>query len=332
MENHSFSKPRIVKDARVNPTWSVDVIRNGVTVATLFVNKENFPPRKKKNKIRWKLPDDDQVLPKFGENERLRLYEMFKEQKKERRKKLKNDDENICTGNSQQVFSESHDDSDSNAVDGIDHETNGGTSPATEDDTNNPNPAHAAPSTTNIHAPTTESAYQSPQPPPPPGFSSSILTSQSTNSTSSNILPQAPPVHGHQRRFFPQPHFNPSYVVDVFLICMNQGRSSEWIPFYAPHGCNTLLVGSAQGQAQDRALQWQSLSSGGSWQCQNFHAQNIDSASAQVLLTVNGQTQQREQSFSYNLTWILHVEKDNLPAGQEAGYQIRSEVLSLFLN
>ena len=90
MENHNFSVPVPVRDAP-RPTWSVDVVRKtgGVLVGTLTIDSENLPPRKNKKKIAWKLPDDPEVIPKFGEHERKRLWELFKEQKKERRRSQK---------------------------------------------------------------------------------------------------------------------------------------------------------------------------------------------------------------------------------------------------
>ena len=90
MENHIFSEPTPVKDAPT-PTWKVDVIRasGNVLVGTLVVNNENLPPRKNKKKIAWKLPDNYKITPKFGDHERKRLWELFKEQKKERRRQSK---------------------------------------------------------------------------------------------------------------------------------------------------------------------------------------------------------------------------------------------------
>ena len=83
-------EPVAVKDAPT-PTWTVDVIRDSgsVLVGTLTVNNETLPPRKNKKKIAWKLPEDPNVTPKFGEHEKKRLWELFKEQKKERRRQSK---------------------------------------------------------------------------------------------------------------------------------------------------------------------------------------------------------------------------------------------------
>jgi hypothetical protein len=92
MESHYFSEPFPVepqgKDAL--PTWRVEVMRLSVTdapVATLLVSNENLPPRRRKNKVLWKLPDNALTNPTFGEHEKKRLWELFKLQKKERRKK-----------------------------------------------------------------------------------------------------------------------------------------------------------------------------------------------------------------------------------------------------
>ena len=118
MENHSFSKARLVVELETNdsdnpqritnditsqddtssttttsfPTWEVDVLRNKNkdVVATLRINALNFPPRRnKKNAIVWKLPDTADKMPNFGQHEHQRLWEMYKNRKKERRKKKK---------------------------------------------------------------------------------------------------------------------------------------------------------------------------------------------------------------------------------------------------
>jgi hypothetical protein len=89
MENHTFSDP-IPEESASTPTWKVDVFRRGgLLVDTLTINSQSLPPRQKKNKVLWKLPDDPKVLPGFGEHERKRLWEIFKEQKKARRRESK---------------------------------------------------------------------------------------------------------------------------------------------------------------------------------------------------------------------------------------------------
>lgn len=73
------------------PTWEVDVHREGVEqpILTLRVDAKVLPPRKKKKKTLWKLPDSIDTNPKFGEQDKRRILELFREKKKEL-KKLKN--------------------------------------------------------------------------------------------------------------------------------------------------------------------------------------------------------------------------------------------------
>ena len=90
VDRHFLSEPRPVPGLDL-PTWDVDVLREGVEqpILTLRVDCKVLPPRKKKKKTIWKLPDSVEVLPKFGEQDRKRILELFREKKKEL-KKLKN--------------------------------------------------------------------------------------------------------------------------------------------------------------------------------------------------------------------------------------------------
>jgi len=110
MESHYFTEPEPVVDRALldalavapaatdaddgaAPVWRVRVMRYSAAepVATLYVSRTNLPPRRStghKKKILWKLPDAAAGgNPTFGEHERKRLWELFKLQKKERRKK-----------------------------------------------------------------------------------------------------------------------------------------------------------------------------------------------------------------------------------------------------
>jgi hypothetical protein len=84
---HTFSEPRLAVNCE-KLTWNVDVYREGVEnpVGTLTINEDTMPPRIRKKKVVWKLPDTNQSLPKFGVEEKKRLLEIFKLQKKDRRK------------------------------------------------------------------------------------------------------------------------------------------------------------------------------------------------------------------------------------------------------
>lgn len=89
MDRHSFSEPRPVDGCLVDlPTWEVDVFREGVEepVFTLEINNTTLPPRMRKRKVVWKLPDSIEETPNFGSDERKRMLELFKKQRKSRKK------------------------------------------------------------------------------------------------------------------------------------------------------------------------------------------------------------------------------------------------------
>uniref|UniRef100_A0A7S4AF14 NTF2 domain-containing protein n=1 Tax=Pseudo-nitzschia australis TaxID=44445 RepID=A0A7S4AF14_9STRA len=115
-DRHSLSDPRPIPNLKL-PTWEVDVYREGVDVPimTLRVDSTVLPPRKnKKKKIQWKLPDSIKTLPKFGEQERRRVLELFREKKKEL-KKLKNKQRAYRRASSMESM---NDDSNSNSGEG----------------------------------------------------------------------------------------------------------------------------------------------------------------------------------------------------------------------
>lgn len=83
--------PPSQSDTTLLPTWTVDVIRTHThtIVGTLTINDRTLPPRMRRGKCVWKLPDTTSVAPRFGEHEKKRLWELFKGLKKERRKARK---------------------------------------------------------------------------------------------------------------------------------------------------------------------------------------------------------------------------------------------------
>jgi hypothetical protein len=91
MESHVFSDPIPVLTADC-PTWRIEIRRkhddNEVVVGTLEINHLNFPPRRKsaQGKILWKLPDTMESTPRFGDHEKKRLWELYKNMKKQRRR------------------------------------------------------------------------------------------------------------------------------------------------------------------------------------------------------------------------------------------------------
>lgn len=58
-DRHSVSEPRpIDKNDGSLPSWEVDILRDDtVIVDTFLLNKDVLPPRKKKGKVVWRLPD-----------------------------------------------------------------------------------------------------------------------------------------------------------------------------------------------------------------------------------------------------------------------------------
>ena len=82
-DRHFLSEPRPIKGLEL-PTWEVDILREGVDtpIMTIRVDNLTLPPRKRKKKVVWKLPDNFDQLPKFGTEDKKRILEIFKQQKK----------------------------------------------------------------------------------------------------------------------------------------------------------------------------------------------------------------------------------------------------------
>jgi hypothetical protein len=111
-DRHYLTEPRPIPGLSL-PTWEVDIFRDGVDtpVLTLRVDSESLPPRHgKKKKIVWKLPDDVNQIPKFGLEDKKRIFELYKHEKKMRRLMRKNPS-TAGTGNI-----EEEDDADADAV------------------------------------------------------------------------------------------------------------------------------------------------------------------------------------------------------------------------
>jgi hypothetical protein len=66
-------------------------MREGVDtpIMTLKVDTNVLPPRKRKKKIVWKLPEDLDATPKFGLEDKLRILDLFKQKKKELKRQRK---------------------------------------------------------------------------------------------------------------------------------------------------------------------------------------------------------------------------------------------------
>jgi Uri superfamily endonuclease len=89
-DRHFLSDPRPIPSLEL-ATWDVDILRQGVDtpIMTIRVDNSVLPPRKSKKKTVWKLPDSIETIPKFGTQDKRRIFDLFREKKKEL-KKLKN--------------------------------------------------------------------------------------------------------------------------------------------------------------------------------------------------------------------------------------------------
>jgi hypothetical protein len=294
MDSHIFSDPEPVDSSTNNSTdnkstllaWYVHVYRQGGTqVGTLLVDDTTLPPRKRKGKIVWKLPDDGSI-PKFGTIEKERLWELFKQQKKERRKKLKDQSGDRETDQQQ---SDCKDVSEEN-------KTNGGNDGVQSTEKNKCNESFALSSvkitvssqqtatleaTNSVSTATLDDARQGmlqtkeaalsapiqcsvssysppPPPPPPPGFAMSNRVLHD-NTAPPGLAPLNVDATIPAATQFMQPSV-PSYPLDLqyfslealsqlpllFTQCISTGRAVEWLRFYAPTAQSSLVLASAQ--------------------------------------------------------------------------------------
>jgi hypothetical protein len=354
MDKHSFNVARYVEGSKI-PTWHVEVYRQGVDapVDLLLLDNITFPPRKRKGKVVWKLPDNSDTIPKFGEYERQRLYEMFKKQKKERRKKKKKQSQK---GNDNTL---------------VPH--NG----ANEGSTNT---ADISPAESDSDDESSDTSNHGEIPPPPPGFGVSHLTLDDsaprsktstggtakpvkTRSNGTTQLPSTPfdPTNNDTSystakqpsdapvslpstdlkvpvQYFTLPLNQPpqalaASVAAIFIQSLPAGNLLSWIGYYLPSCPKVLLMGSAQAACvspQDRLAQWQSLANA-PWECQGWTIQTLAGVASEsnYLVVLTGRTIQREtECLAYNLTLVLtrvSGPKNDL----EQYYRIGNEVLSL---
>jgi hypothetical protein len=341
MDSHCFSIPRLLEESETL-TWEVEVLRRGQVVDILQVNATNFPPRlNKKKKIVWQLPVTRNQLPRFGEYEKERLWEMFKQQKKERRKKVKQPDsfvDNSGISDDRSLPDDDMTDSNHNYSESIQNLSSDTKQEAEE--------------TPNISQRSSGSLH----PAPPPGFSISEVSSprnsdslpydshvnakaiehdsssallkpeqapaqaslSSTSSTSSESPPQ-PNLHP-----FPTDSFNTAnlsaHVATTYIQALTKGHIDQWLAFYLERAPSTLMVGQANAlcsSPEERSRQWKALQQP-FWECQGWTSQ--DCGNFRTLLVLTGRTMQPTGTFYYNLTLMLTPQ-----------YQIQNSILSLSL-
>lgn len=217
-DRHDLSEPRPVKGLEL-PTWDVDVLREGVDtpILTVRVDAEVLPPRRRKKKIVWKLPDSVDQVPKFGKEDKLRILEIFKQQKKnmkrEKRKSQPCNEQQPEPPDAQDGQSQSNNELDASQNDDVglaaepsrkvetqDSKTSSTASSMSdppdidnlcleEKKQSDPKPAndHAPPATNNVGPPSFP-------PPPPPGmFATGPQFPAAVNSTPISPPPRPPP-------------------------------------------------------------------------------------------------------------------------------------------
>ena len=179
-------------------TWRVDVWRRGVDdhpIGCLEVNQTNLPPRTNKaGKVLWKLPTDPTQVPKFGVLEQRRLWELFKEQKKLRRKQSKTTaDGGAGSGGGGGSGSSTVGSSDEpHDFDGSSSKADNEASSAAAAAETDPQP----PIPRSPESPATNSLpKQSPLPSPPPGFTTAVANlSVNEPHNSQSTVPLQPPL------------------------------------------------------------------------------------------------------------------------------------------
>ena len=350
---HTFSDPRLAHGYD-KLTWNVDVFREGVDepVLTLAIDNDTMPPRMRKKKVIWRLPEDEETLPKFGVEEKKRLLELFKLQRKTRRKsKLKISDgdlsenldgelstpklpteettrheicrdENLGKANSKEVAEEKKEDS------GILTPGEQATAakhplePAKGDEralvapppglTLKEPPSSAPQSSLLLTRGSSQRVPPSPSS-PPPGFSSPLLS----------------PVN-NPGRFFTTPFTSDDKAVklaqtfmDVYYSSMTNGQQEDLLMHYVPGAVKSLSLGGAHSFCKSRdeiLIQLNSLQ-GSLWDVNGVVAQEGYLDSVVLLLTGNAlpKTAPKPLCFSHAVTLIKLAE----------GYQIHNDAMSL---
>jgi len=326
MDSHTFSDPIPIPDPSAHdayampavpqPCWKVHVLRrDAVRVGTLLVHNGTVPPRKRKGKIVWRLPDSLDQAPRFGEHEKKVLWELFKQQKKERRKQLK-----------QSPSGRDEDDNDDDEEEETQETTAEGVAslslPVEEYAMKkNETASQASPTRSAAQQLAKEQKALTPVPPLPPGFEGAVPSQQQQKqphaarplrpppgigappgmtpsvapAPAAGVTRSSPPLVSHH---FQIPQEAPLAVLGTLIAqtfvqsmslssCSNNKNSADknvnpWLHYYHHAGAvvvKTLLVGSAQAVCTtpaERQQQWQSLLQPGAvWECHGWTVQPV---------------------------------------------------------
>lgn len=339
-DRHTFSEPRPAHGYD-KLTWNVDVFREGVDdpVLTLVIDADTMPPRMRKKKVVWRLPEDHETLPKFGVEEKKRMLELFKMQKKNRRKTKRGSgtgpslDEGLEAIQDEAILQEEPlDRKDRNGIAEEKKEeqvmpTGEGATlffrkrPEKVDEVIVSPPPGLKPDVGACLPPSVtiplarEPPSNASQPPnsPPPGFKISL-----------------PSVHAGPSRYFTTPDNCETIGVtlaqtfmDTYYSSMTHGKQEDLLMHYFPGAVKSLSLGGAHSFCKSRQeilVQLNSLQ-GSLWDVSGVVAQDGFMSSVVLLLTGNALpiTAPKPIAFSHSITLV------KLPEG----YQIHNDAMSL---
>ena len=357
-DRHYLSEPRPVP-GRPCPSWEVDILREGVDtpVMTLMIDNETLPPRKRKRKIVWQLPDSLDQMPKFGMEDKKRILELYKEKKKELRKLRKSNSLVQSNGN------------DDNEVEGSgpgpNAQKNGGNKSKTtkqppENGSGTDKPKESLDSAKRVAPrpqPTGPQATGATSaPPPPPGFmnghspgmdqqqSPPPVSAASTIPRQSSVGPPPPPPPGLGGGIStsPQPQHQPNssngsslraftvpnngstlaqVVSEMYYQFLAHGYVQELMLHYVPGAPKSLTVGGAThlcNTQQDCMVQLQSLSKQASYFLVKGLLQQPSVGGTVVVVITGVCTQPQPLPFCHTLVMIPRA---------EGAFQIQNDAL-----
>jgi hypothetical protein len=358
-ERHSFSDPRPAPNGHNDlPSWNVDVYREGVPdpVFTLLVNDETLPPRMRKKKVVWRLPTDQELLPSFGAEDKKRLADLFKVQKKANKRKSKV----VKTSSSGQLLAPNPaDDAPEQAVaapkqnKAVDEEKKE-QKKATAVKKGEVKPARPAPKPNGNKSGQSKTRQQKPPPPPgietappPPGLRTVPLSTITAGEdslrgspppgfitldpASLTISPAAAENHSPDGKFFTVLFTSSNIPVelaqtfmDVYYCSMTHGQQEELLLHYVPGAVKSLSLGGAHSfckSRQEMLIQLNSLQ-GSLWDVSGVVAQEGFMNSVVLLLTGTclPKTAPQPIPFCHSITLVKAA---------SGGYQIHNDAMSL---
>jgi hypothetical protein len=279
-DRHYLSELRPIAGLEL-PTWEVDIFREGVDapIMTITIDSNSLPPRKRKKKVVWKLPDSFDLVPKFGKEDEKRIFDICKQQKKELKKQRKakeNNSSDTPDADPPTAMSQKHNSTASTSNDNIPKLPPLSSPPpgfdvariSLSDDVEKKEkfkpPLTKSPKGTNGSArPTIPNEKKEADPPRAPPESIQAPPPPGLIPEPPGIVPQQPPPIMNLRQFVVPPTSTLAQVVtETYYLLLRQGLIHELVAHYAPTAQKSLTVGGAHAVCQnpeDRLLQLQSL-------------------------------------------------------------------------